>query len=124
MTAHILFTALDPDAAGHPVARRDRADHPRHDRLRRRAGDRRPRHARAVRRTRLRWRPQALAAGCDLALHCSGEPEPTAALLAACPEITPAAAARLQAGARPGPGAAPDAGRRRRWPPSVRRCSA
>ena len=28
---------------------------------------------------------QALAAGCDIALYCSGEPAPTAALLATCP---------------------------------------
>lgn len=42
---------------------------------------------------------QALAAGCDLALYCSGEFAPTATLLAACPEISPATAERL-AGAR------------------------
>ncbi len=40
---------------------------------------------------------QALAAGCDVALYCSGELAPTAALLAACPELTPAAQARLAA---------------------------
>ncbi|HSU05306.1 MAG TPA: beta-N-acetylhexosaminidase [Acetobacteraceae bacterium] len=38
---------------------------------------------------------QALAAGCDIALYCSGESVPTAALLAACPEVTPATARRL-----------------------------
>ena len=38
---------------------------------------------------------QALAAGCDLALYCPGEAAPTAALLAACPPVTPDAAARL-----------------------------
>jgi beta-N-acetylhexosaminidase len=38
---------------------------------------------------------QALAAGCDLALYCAGEAAPTAALLAACPAVTPDAAARL-----------------------------
>jgi len=38
---------------------------------------------------------QALAAGCDLALYCSGQAAPTAALLAACPAITPDAATRL-----------------------------
>ena len=40
---------------------------------------------------------QALAAGCDIALYCSGEPEPTAELLATCPDITEAAAFRLGA---------------------------
>jgi len=38
---------------------------------------------------------QALAAGCDLALYCSGEAAPTAALLAACPPISAPASARL-----------------------------
>jgi beta-N-acetylhexosaminidase len=38
---------------------------------------------------------QALAAGCDLALYCAGEPEPTAALLAACPPVSGAARLRL-----------------------------
>jgi beta-N-acetylhexosaminidase len=40
---------------------------------------------------------QALAAGCDIALYCSGEPAPTADLLATCPELTAPAAARLTA---------------------------
>ncbi|HEX5326474.1 MAG TPA: beta-N-acetylhexosaminidase [Acetobacteraceae bacterium] len=40
---------------------------------------------------------QALAAGCDLALYCTGETGPTAALLAACPALSPAAAERLAA---------------------------
>lgn len=39
----------------------------------------------------------ALAAGCDLALYCAGDLAPTEALLAACPEIGPATAARLAA---------------------------
>lgn len=38
---------------------------------------------------------QALAAGCDLALYCSGEAAPTDALLAACPDVTPRTAERL-----------------------------
>jgi beta-N-acetylhexosaminidase len=40
---------------------------------------------------------QALAAGCDISLFCSGEPAPTAELLATCPDLTEAAAARLAA---------------------------
>jgi beta-N-acetylhexosaminidase len=39
----------------------------------------------------------ALAAGCDVALYCAGDPEPTADLLAACPALTPDAEARLRA---------------------------
>ena len=42
----------------------------------------------------------ALAAGCDLALYCAGDDAPTAALLAACPEVTAAGAARLDAARR------------------------
>ncbi len=38
---------------------------------------------------------QALAAGCDIALYCSGDFAPTAELLARCPEMTAAAEARL-----------------------------
>ena len=41
---------------------------------------------------------QALAAGCDLALYCSGEFAPTQALLRSCPVLTPAAKRRLAAG--------------------------
>ncbi len=40
---------------------------------------------------------RALAAGCDIALYCSGEPAPTAELLATCPGVIAAAAARLAA---------------------------
>src|SRR5215472_2924113 len=40
---------------------------------------------------------QALAAGCDIALYCSGAFAPTADLLARCPPLTGAAAARLAA---------------------------
>jgi beta-N-acetylhexosaminidase len=40
---------------------------------------------------------QALAAGCDIALYCSGELAPTAELLAQCPPLTTPAAARLAA---------------------------
>jgi beta-N-acetylhexosaminidase len=41
---------------------------------------------------------QALAAGCDIALYCSGDFAPTKALLNVCPSLTPAAERRLQAG--------------------------
>ncbi len=40
----------------------------------------------------------ALAAGCDLALYCAGDLAASTALLAACPDIGPDAAARLAAG--------------------------
>lgn len=40
---------------------------------------------------------QALAAGCDLALYCAGDPGPTADLLAAVPPVSAATAARLDA---------------------------
>jgi beta-N-acetylhexosaminidase len=40
---------------------------------------------------------QALAAGCDLALYCSGDFATTEALLRGCPDVTDTAAARLAA---------------------------
>jgi beta-N-acetylhexosaminidase len=40
---------------------------------------------------------QALAAGCDLALYCPGDPAANAALLAACPGISQVATERLAA---------------------------
>jgi beta-N-acetylhexosaminidase len=41
---------------------------------------------------------QALTAGCDIALYCSGDFALTEALLRACPPLTPAAGSRLRAG--------------------------
>ncbi|HEY0184712.1 MAG TPA: beta-N-acetylhexosaminidase [Rhodopila sp.] len=41
---------------------------------------------------------RALAAGCDVALYCSGDLAPTQALLRACPPLTQAAEQRLGAG--------------------------
>jgi beta-N-acetylhexosaminidase len=41
---------------------------------------------------------QALAAGCDVALYCSGDFALTEALLQACPALTPAADQRLRTG--------------------------
>ena len=41
---------------------------------------------------------QALAAGCDIALYCSGDLAATEALLRACPPLTQAAEQRLRAG--------------------------
>lgn len=41
---------------------------------------------------------QALAAGCDIALYCSGDFALTEALLRVCPPLTPAADQRLHAG--------------------------
>ncbi len=41
--------------------------------------------------------PRALAAGCDLALYCPGEPAGTEAVLRACPALTAEAQARLAA---------------------------
>jgi beta-N-acetylhexosaminidase len=40
---------------------------------------------------------QALGAGCDIALYCTGEFAPTADLLARCPSLTEPAAGRLAA---------------------------
>ncbi len=40
---------------------------------------------------------QAVAAGCDIALHCSGALSDTADVLQSCPEVTDLALARLAA---------------------------
>ena len=40
---------------------------------------------------------QAIAAGCDLVLHCTGNLAETTGLLADCPELTDAATARMEA---------------------------
>ena len=70
MTAHVVYTAWDPDRPGEPVAGRHPRDHPRPDRLRRLADERRHRHGGASgrlrqpccgrRRGRLRRRPSLL----------------------------------------------------------------
>ncbi len=54
---------------------------------------------------------QALAAGCDIALYCTGEFAPTADLLARCPSLTEPAAGRLAAAPDARDAAAPVAGR-------------
>ncbi|HEV2303796.1 MAG TPA: glycoside hydrolase family 3 N-terminal domain-containing protein, partial [Stellaceae bacterium] len=41
---------------------------------------------------------RALAAGCDIALHCNGEPDEMEAVAAATGPLSPAAAARLERG--------------------------
>ena len=41
---------------------------------------------------------RALAAGCDIALYCAGEPAPTAEVLAHCPPLSERAMSRLAAG--------------------------
>jgi beta-N-acetylhexosaminidase len=38
---------------------------------------------------------QAIAAGCDLVLHCNGDPTETAALLEGCPALSAMAQSRL-----------------------------
>jgi len=43
---------------------------------------------------------RALAAGCDIALYCSGEFAPTEALLRACPPLAPVSARRLESARR------------------------
>ena len=48
MTAHVVFEAIDPDAAGQHFGPRDGRDHPRRDRLRRPPDERRSRHEGAV----------------------------------------------------------------------------
>ncbi len=97
MTAHIVYAGRGSGAPGHPVPRR-----------RRRASSAAGSASRACWSAttwpwaRCRGSPAeralaALAAGCDLALHCSGVAAETAALLHACPDATEAALNRMRA---------------------------
>ena len=98
MTAHILYPALDPACPATlsaPIIR---------DIIRGRIGfqgvlvtDDLAMHALSGEPAELALR--ALAAGCDVALYCPGDPAPTAALLAAVPPLTPLAARRMAAAA-------------------------
>lgn len=102
MTAHILFPAWDAD---HPATLSARiieavlrgrigfdgllvSDDLAMHALDRYAGDA-PQPAAELARL-------SLEAGCDLALHCTGAPEETEAVLAACPDVTPQGFGRLQ----------------------------
>lgn len=96
MTAHILYQAFDPDL---PAT------------LSEAVIGRMIRHAigfdgvlvsddlcmKALRGEPAALATQALLAGCDLVLHCNGEPGETAALLAGCPVLSPLAEERLHA---------------------------
>ena len=100
MTAHIVYDALDPAPAGDTVARGDRQDV-----IRGRIGFEGVLVTDDLAMKALSGAPadlavQALAAGCDIALYCSGDFAPTEALLRACPPLTPAAAASPAAPAR------------------------
>jgi len=96
MTAHVLYPALDPAAPATLSARiLGRL-------VRERIGFRGVLVSDDLAMKALAGSPTeralaALAAGCDLALYCSGEPAATADLLACCPGLTEAAAARLAA---------------------------
>lgn len=94
MTAHIVYPEFDPSlpATLSPVIIRDV--------IRRRIGFEGVLVTDDLAMKALAGEPvdravQALAAGCDLALYCSGEYAPTAALLARCPALSDAARQRL-----------------------------
>lgn len=96
MTAHILYDAFDPDLPATLSSRVIRevirgeigfdgvlvSDDLAMGAVARRGGD---------------LAREALAAGCDLVLHCTGRLEETAALLAGCPALTDRAAERMAA---------------------------
>jgi beta-N-acetylhexosaminidase len=97
MTAHIVYEALDPDlpATLSPGVIRDV--------IRGRIGFEGVLVTDDLAMKALSGAPadlavQALAAGCDIALYCSGDFAPTEALLRACPPLTPMAQRRLFAG--------------------------
>ena len=61
---------------------------------------------------------QALAAGCDIALYCSGEFAPTAELLAHCPPLTDGRDGAPRGRSRRSPRDGACRSTRRRWPPN------
>jgi beta-N-acetylhexosaminidase len=96
MTAHVSYPALDPEAPATLSARILGGV------VRRRIGFRGVLVSddlgmQALAGTPARRALGALAAGCDVALYCSGEIAPTTDLLARCPPLSPAATARLAA---------------------------
>lgn len=99
MTAHILYPALDEDAPATLSARILR------DVVRGRIGFGGVLVSDDLAMQALSGTPAeralaALAAGCDVALYCQGDPGPTRDLLERCPPLTEAAAGRLAAARR------------------------
>jgi beta-N-acetylhexosaminidase len=97
MTAHIVYEALDPDLPATLSATVIR------DVIRGRIGFEGVLVTDDLAMKALSGAPadlaaRALAAGCDIALYCSGDLAPTEALLRACPPLTQAAEQRLGAG--------------------------
>jgi beta-N-acetylhexosaminidase len=97
MTAHIVYDALDPERAGTLSVRVIR------DVIRGRIGFEGVLVTDDLAMKALSGAPadlavQALAAGCDIAVYCSGDFALTQALLHACPALTPSAERRLRAG--------------------------
>ena len=96
MTAHILYPAWDAERPGQRLADDHRRGDPRRDRLRRPADDATISPWRRCPAARPSARAAAIAAGCDLALHCSGVLEENEAIAGALGEMSEAAAARLE----------------------------
>ncbi len=97
MTAHIVYAALDPNAAATMSSIVIR------DVIRGRFGFKGVLVTDDLAMKALSGAPadlaaQALAAGCDIALYCSGDFAANEAILTTCPALTPGAQARLQAG--------------------------
>jgi beta-N-acetylhexosaminidase len=97
ITAHIVYEALDPDLPATLSARVIR------DVIRGRIGFEGVLVTDDLAMKALSGAPadlavRALAAGCDIALYCSGEFAPTEALLRVCPPLTRTAGERLRAG--------------------------
>ena len=87
MTAHVVFDGHRCGRAGQHLAARDGRDHPRRDRFRRPADERRSRHEGAVGQHRPSGPRPCIAAGSDLALVCSGDLADTEAVAAVVPQL-------------------------------------
>jgi beta-N-acetylhexosaminidase len=97
MTAHIVYEALDPNAAATMSSTIIK------DVIRGRFGFKGVLVTDDLAMKAISGAPadvaaQALAVGCDIALYCSGDFQANEALLSSCPPLTPDAQARLKAG--------------------------
>ena len=97
MSAHVVYSAIDPDFSRDDVADRRHGDHARGDRLRRpdfqrRSLDEGAAAARSPNATRA-----VFAAGLDIALHCNGDLTEARAVAEATPELAGASLRRAEA---------------------------
>ena len=96
MIAHLVYTAWDAEQPASLSPTVIQRHHPRPNRLRRLADQRRYRHGRASGRVRQRGRRAWSRPGCDVALHCTGDMAEMIEVAAAVPAMSDEGTARLE----------------------------